>query len=104
MNDTLIRERPLETAENLPAVMVDIGRRARLAASQLALVGAPAKTAALMAAAQAIRVRVGEILGANADDMAVARAVGISGALLDRLALDEKRLEGVAKGLEDIAD
>jgi glutamate-5-semialdehyde dehydrogenase len=104
MNDTLIRERPVEAAENLPVVMADIGRRARVAASKLALANAESKTAALRAAAEAIRVRASEILAANAKDLAAAKAAGITSALLDRLALDEKRLEGVARGLEDIAD
>jgi glutamate-5-semialdehyde dehydrogenase len=103
MNDTLIREKPPEAAENLATAMADIGRRARVAASRLALASADAKTAALRAAAQAIRDRAGEILAANTDDITEAKRAGISAALLDRLALDEKRLEGVAKGLEDIA-
>src|SRR5258708_19128393 len=103
MNDTLIREKPPEAAENLAATMADIGRRARVAASRLALASADAKTAALRAGAQAIRDRAGEILAANMDDIAEAKRAGISAALIDRLALDEKRLEGVAKGLDDIA-
>src|SRR5258707_10801702 len=102
MSDTLIREKP-EAVENLPAVMADIGRRARVAASRLALASADAKTVALRAAAQAIRDRAGEILAANTDDIAEAKCAGISAALIDRLALDEKRLEGVAKGLDNIA-
>src|SRR5258708_39813053 len=103
MNDTLIREKPPEAAENLAAVMADIGGRERVAASRLALASADAKTAALRAGAQAIRDRAGEILAANTDDIAEAKRAGISAALIDRLALDEKRLEGVAKGLHDIA-
>jgi glutamate-5-semialdehyde dehydrogenase len=84
--------------------MADIGRRARLAASRLALVSAEAKTAALQAAAQSIRARADDILAANADDLDEARRAGISAALLDRLTLNEKRLEGVAQGLDDIAN
>src|SRR5712691_8287780 len=88
---------------DLAATMAGIGRRARDAAALLALVPAGAKVAALQAAAKAVRDHAGEILAANAEDVAEARHAGIGTALLDRLALDPKRLEAVARGLEDIA-
>jgi glutamate-5-semialdehyde dehydrogenase len=69
----------------------------------LALAPADAKTAALQGAAAAVRARADEILAANAEDLAEAKQAGIGAALLDRLALDPKRLEAVARGLEDIA-
>src|SRR6266576_4140559 len=100
--DTLIR-RPAETAPDLAQTMAEIGRRARGAASRLALAPAESKTAALKAAAAAIRSRANEILSANAEDLTEAKQAGIGSALLDRLALDPKRLEAVARGLEDIA-
>src|SRR3954451_2097022 len=100
--DDLIH-RPAEPASDLAQTMAEIGCRARDAASRLALAPAEAKTAALKAAAAAIRSRASEILSANAEDLAAARAAGIGAALLDRLALDPKRLEAVARGLEDIA-
>src|SRR5437868_5751539 len=62
-----------------------------------------ARAGALRAAAAAVRERADEILAANAEDVAEAEAAGISAALIDRLALDPKRLEAVARGLEDIA-
>jgi glutamate-5-semialdehyde dehydrogenase len=99
MNDAL----PVEKPAALAATMAELGRRAREAATRLALASADAKVAALKAAAAAVRSRQNEILAANADDVATARANGTGAALLDRLALDPKRLEGVAKGLEDIA-
>src|SRR5260370_174092 len=83
--------------------MAEIARQAREASAQLALAPADAKTAALKAAAAAIRSRADEILSANADDLAEAKQAGLTGALLDRLALDPKRLEAVASGPEDIA-
>src|SRR5580704_13798526 len=98
--DTLTREKP---AAALAATMAEIGRKAREAAAELALASAEAKVMALMAAAKAVRTRQNEILAANAEDVAAAKAAGIGAALIDRLALDPKRLEGVAKGLEDIA-
>ncbi|MBV8494087.1 MAG: glutamate-5-semialdehyde dehydrogenase [Alphaproteobacteria bacterium] len=100
--DDLIH-RPAEPASDLARTMAEIGRRAREASAQLALAPADAKTAALNGAAAAIRSRAHEILSANGEDVAAAREAGIGAALLDRLALDPKRLEGIAKGLEDIA-
>jgi glutamate-5-semialdehyde dehydrogenase len=82
--------------------MEQLGRNAVGAASALALAGTAAKNSALSAAAGAIRARAGLILQANAEDMSAARAAQLSGALLDRLALDEKRIESMARGLEDI--
>ncbi len=99
--ETVVRE---ETASgDLAAMMAAIGRRAREAASALALAPAEARTQALRRAAAAVRARGNEILAANADDLAAARQSRIGGALLDRLALDPKRLDTVAQGLEDIA-
>jgi glutamate-5-semialdehyde dehydrogenase len=99
MNDALILEKPTALA----ATMAELGSRAREAAAQLALASAETKVAALQAAAAAVRSRQNEILAANAEDVAAAKQAGTGAALIDRLALDPKRLEGVAKGLEDIA-
>jgi glutamate-5-semialdehyde dehydrogenase len=99
--ETLVREQA--ASGDLAAKMAAIGRRAREAASALALASPEARGEALRRAAAAVRGRANEILAANVDDLAAARVGGISAALLDRLALDPKRLEAVAKGLEDIA-
>ncbi|HEX5317632.1 MAG TPA: glutamate-5-semialdehyde dehydrogenase [Stellaceae bacterium] len=88
---------------DLAATMAQLGRNAREAAAVLALASPKAKAEALREAAKAVRARGAEILDANRQDTEAATANGIRGALLDRLALDPKRLEGVAKGLEDIA-
>jgi glutamate-5-semialdehyde dehydrogenase len=101
--DTLLRPASEPAAADLNGAMAEIGRRAREAARQLALASPKAKSAALNAAAQAVRTRANEILAANAEDLAEAKRAGISAALLDRLALDPKRLKGVAKGLDNIA-
>src|SRR5438132_3309822 len=98
MSDTLAHSAP-----DLAAAIAAIGRQAREAAAALALAPADSKTAALNAAAAAVRGRANEILSANAEDLAAAKEAGIGDALLDRLALDPKRLEAVARGLEDIA-
>ncbi|HEV8677735.1 MAG TPA: glutamate-5-semialdehyde dehydrogenase [Stellaceae bacterium] len=91
------------TKTDLAATMAEIGRRAREAAAVLALAPAAAKVAALGAAAAAVRSQANKILSANAEDVAEAKEAGIGAALIDRLALDPKRLEAVATGLEDIA-
>jgi glutamate-5-semialdehyde dehydrogenase len=84
--------------------MAEIGHRARTAAAALALVSCEAKVAALRAAARVVRARQEEILAANARDLDEAESEGLSAAMRDRLALDRKRLEAIAGGLEAIAD
>jgi glutamate-5-semialdehyde dehydrogenase len=91
-------------ADDLDAVMLDLGRRARKAARVLALASPEQKNRALRAAAQAIRARTPALLEANAQDMANARGKNLGPALLDRLLLDEKRIASMAQSLDDIAD
>jgi glutamate-5-semialdehyde dehydrogenase len=90
-------------AADLGTEMRTMALAARQAAGVLARAEPARKTAALMQAAVAVRAARAEILAANAEDMAVAKAAGISGALLDRLLLDEKRIEAMAEGLETMA-
>jgi glutamate-5-semialdehyde dehydrogenase len=78
-------------------------RRARVAARALALLPTAAKDAALQSAAEAIGAHTEQILAANAEDLAAARAVGTPKAMLDRLALDSKRVDGIAAGLRQVA-
>ncbi|HEY1798082.1 MAG TPA: glutamate-5-semialdehyde dehydrogenase [Stellaceae bacterium] len=89
---------------DLKSTMAKLGRDAREAAAALALASPETKAAALHEAANAVRARAAEILAANAQDVDAAKGNGIGAALVDRLLLDPKRLEGIAKGLEDIAD
>jgi len=91
------------TIQDVAALMAPIGRSAVEAAQVLALAGADQKNAALTAAAAALRARVPEILGANARDIKAGEAAGLSGAMLDRLKLDEARIEAMAQGVEQIA-
>jgi glutamate-5-semialdehyde dehydrogenase len=86
------------------AVMEPIGRAAVDAARVLAQADAATKNRALTAAAAAIRQHSTEILEANGRDMASARERNLSAALLDRLLLDAKRVEAMAKGLDDIRE
>ena len=90
-------------AEAIDALMCDIGRAARAASREVALATTAAKNLALSSAASALRARRADILAANAADLAAARARGTQGSFLDRLALDDKRVDGIAQGLEEIA-
>ncbi len=85
-------------------IMDAIGRGARAAAGVLELAGSDQKNRALRAAAAALRARRHKILAANARDVQEAREEGASAPLLDRLRLDEQRVESMARALEAIAD
>ncbi|TWP47372.1 glutamate-5-semialdehyde dehydrogenase [Lentzea tibetensis] len=78
-------------------------RRARVAADELVLATRERKDTALHEMAAALRSRAPEILEANAKDIEAGRAAGLPEGILDRLALSETRIEGVAKGLETVA-
>jgi len=93
---------PLKTVEgsNIATLMAEIGERARSVARVLALAPTAQKDRALAAMAAAIRARKALILGANAEDMAEAKASGATSAFLDRLALDERRVAAMAEGLD----
>jgi glutamate-5-semialdehyde dehydrogenase len=82
----------------------ELGRRAKAAARQLAMAGAEQKNLALRTAAATIRGERAAILAANARDLQEAQAATLSAALRDRLALDDKRVEAMAHGLEAVAD
>ncbi|HEU4590160.1 MAG TPA: glutamate-5-semialdehyde dehydrogenase [Steroidobacteraceae bacterium] len=91
-----------QTNQDLAATMQALGRDAVAAAGVLALADTATKNRALTGMASALRARRAELLAANARDMEAARAKGLSGAMLDRLALDDKRVEAMARGIEDI--
>ena len=89
--------------EDISVLMGRIGAAAKAAAVELAGAGAEAKNRALNAAAGHLRAQVPAILAANSKDMAAGGDKGLSSAMLDRLALDEARIEAMATGLEAIA-
>jgi glutamate-5-semialdehyde dehydrogenase len=93
----------MKDIEDIPAIMDGIGARARAAATKLATVSAECKTAALNAAAEAVWTRRAEILSANAADMEYGREKGLSDAMMDRLRLDEARIQGIVDGLRAVA-
>jgi glutamate-5-semialdehyde dehydrogenase len=89
--------------ENVHDLMTALGRSARRAARALALAPTDVKNKALTIAAKRIRERAGDILAANARDMEEARTAATSVAYLDRLELDARHVEGMSKGIEEIA-
>jgi glutamate-5-semialdehyde dehydrogenase len=92
------------TIEQTPeALIADMAGAARAALPVLAAAKTETKAHAIRAAAGRIRARMDEILAANAEDMEAGREKGLTAALLDRLALDPGRVEGLAAGLETVA-
>jgi glutamate-5-semialdehyde dehydrogenase len=92
----------IEGSGDIAAAMGEIGRGARTAARALALAPADQKNRALGAMAAAVRAQASLILAANAEDVAEARAAGVTGAFLDRLALDPARVEAIAAGIDAV--
>lgn len=83
--------------------MLAMGQRARAAARALALAGPETRTKAISGMATALRAHSDNVLAANAADLADAAAKGMASAMMDRLALDPRRLDGVIAALESIA-
>src|SRR5262245_63931747 len=92
----------IEGTADIANAMGEIGRRARAAGHVLVLAPAEQKDRALQAMAAAVRRQVSSILAANAEDIAEARAGGITGAFLDPLSLDPKRAEAIAAGIDNV--
>ena len=90
-------------APSLTAEMLALGARAREAARAMREAPDTLKSKALKEAAKAIRARKSDILAANAKDVEAAKAGGMSASMLDRLALNDARIEAMAKGVEDVA-
>ena len=89
---------------DLKTQIEDFGRRARAAARVLARTGREQKDRGLRAMADEIVAAAPEILPANARDVEGGRANGLSGAMLDRLTLTEKRLAAMADGIREVAE
>jgi glutamate-5-semialdehyde dehydrogenase len=87
----------------LREAMMAMGVQARQAAAVLAATPATRRAAALEAAAEALLDTAPQVLAANAQDMAAAEANGLSGAMLDRLRLDETRIGAIAEALRSVA-
>ena len=90
--------------QNIPAMMHEIGTRAKAAAAELAFASPQAKENALVETANAVWARRAEIIAANAKDMEFGREKGLSAAMLDRLMLDESRIQGIVDALRAVAE
>ncbi len=94
----------MKDIDNIPALMADIGTRAKAAAAELATATAERKHAALISAAEGVWRERAAILEGNAKDLAYGRDKGLSDAMMDRLMLDEDRIQGMVDGLRSVAE
>ncbi|MBM3529917.1 MAG: glutamate-5-semialdehyde dehydrogenase [Alphaproteobacteria bacterium] len=95
-------EDPASIAAAMRDTMLSLGRRAKAAARVLALASSEQKDRALTAMAKAIRGGKDAILAANKEDLAEARGAALSVSALDRLELNDQRIEAMAEGVETI--
>ncbi|NVO22644.1 glutamate-5-semialdehyde dehydrogenase [Donghicola mangrovi] len=93
----------MKDVENISSMMAELGQRARAAAKVLATAPAEAKTRALNAAADALWAARAEVIAENAKDLEFGRDKGLTGAMMDRLMLDEARIQGICDGLRSVA-
>lgn len=93
----------LDQSKSVAEIMADIGVRARAAARTIAIASAETKSTVLLKSAEALERNSESILAANAKDLAAGKENGLSKSMLDRLLLDEFRIEGIASSLRDIA-
>ena len=91
------------TAMNLNEQILEFGRRARTAARQLRQCMTEQKNAGVNAMADELVAALPAILAANAEDVARAKTAGLSGAMIDRLTLDPKRVAAMADGVRQVA-
>jgi len=96
--------RPERIENDTAALMRGIGEAAKAASRRLGIATPEEKNNALKAAAKALRAATPAILAANVKDVEAAKAAGRPASFVDRLLLDEKRVAGIAKGLEEIAE
>lgn len=89
--------------ENVEQLMAEMTATARRASRLMARASSRDKEAALKAAAAELRLRRAEILAANAIDMEAGAKSGLTAAMLDRLKLDDARIEGIASAVEQVA-
>lgn len=92
------------TASDIPALMAELGRNARVGANALKIATPEQKRTALLTAAGALNAHRKKILAANALDMEAAEKKGISKAFLDRLLLNDARIDGIIEAVKTIAE
>ncbi|MDP4991163.1 MAG: glutamate-5-semialdehyde dehydrogenase [Marivita lacus] len=89
---------------DIPALMHDIGARAKAAARDLAFAPSESKRTALIEAAEAVWANRATLIEANAKDLDYGRDKGLSDAMMDRLLLNEDRIRGIVDGLHAVAE
>nr|WP_321252992.1 glutamate-5-semialdehyde dehydrogenase [uncultured Ruegeria sp.] len=90
--------------DTIPALMADLGKRAKEASNALGFASAERKHAVLIAAADAVWENRAQIIEANRNDLEFGREKGLSAAMMDRLMLDEDRVRGMVDGLRAVAE
>lgn len=93
----------MKDTDSITALMTDLGKRAKAASAELAYAPAEVKRKALDAAADAVWANRADIIAANEKDMQFGIDKGLSPAMLDRLLLNEDRIEGIVNGLRAVA-
>ena len=92
-----------DNIDNHDAYITELGKAARAAQQRIGMSSHETRNKALIEAASAIRAASDDILAANAKDVQAGKERGLTDAFIDRLTLDEVRLEAMAAGLEAIA-
>ena len=93
----------MDAKVDIQTYMHELGRAARVAARQLARADTTAKNLALQAIATEIRAKAADLMAANRKDVDRAKSEGRDGAFVDRLTLNKKSIERMAKGVEEVA-
>lgn len=84
-------------------MITEICQKAKAASVEMAKLSADSKNTALCRMANAIEANAAKILAANKTDVEAAKAKGLKAALLDRLALDEKKIQSMAKDMREVS-
>ncbi len=92
-----------KSTPSLAAQVREIGQKAKAASAFVALQGEAAKNAVLKTMASELRHQQATILKANQKDLSLGKKAGLTKALLDRLTLNEKRIQGMVEGLEVVS-
>lgn len=99
-----IEDEGMKDMDDAAALIQRMGQEAQAAAAALREASAERKHAALIGAAEAVRLGVPAILEANARDLEFGRDKGLSDAMMDRLRLDEDRIRAIEDGLRAVAE
>lgn len=94
----------MRESQTVQQYVIELARAAKAASVPLGRASNAERQAAVRAMAEALRAAAPQILAANAEDMRAAEAAGTSEGLLDRLLLTPERIEGMAAGLDRLAE